>query len=228
MGGFIKVLSLDEINSSGSFSMSKEKIFEEVMRVEIETWPAEIMASLEKFITRANVFPQGFLLGFAVFSGDEMELQGVCTTEIIDFDPGKKIPSWETITDDGETRKSHKPKGNALYVVSIGVSPLATRGIGSELLTGAKKLAKNLGLDYIVLGSRVPGFNTWHRKNPERAIEDYLKIRYQDDSSIDPLIRFFERNGFEIIEIKPKYMNGDVESEEYGVVMMLHCKRVEN
>lgn len=188
-----------------------KNILSEVMRVEKETWPEEIRAPREKFESRAEIFPQGFQLGFV-----NNKLWGVSTAEIIDFNPKKPCTSWEKITDNGWIKKTHNPKGNALYVISVGVSPKAERrGIGTALLEAQKEIAQKLNLKYLVLGSRAPGFHAY-----KGSIQQYLKEKNANQESIDPLIRFYERAGLKIIKIVPNYMEDDPESRNYGAIML--------
>lgn len=198
-----------------SFDQMQTNIMSEVLRVERETWPPEIQASQDQFQSRVTIFPQGFQLGFI-----DDKLWGVSTAEIIKFDPYNPCTSWEKITDNGCIRKSHTPKGNALYVISIGVSPLVSRrGLGTALLEAQKKLTCELSLNYLVLGSRVPDFAAWHRQNPHSTIQQFLEAKNQKKESLDSLIRFYERAGLRIIKIVPHYMEEDPESENYGVIM---------
>lgn len=204
----IKVRCLNKFTDTNS-------IMDEVVRVENETWPEEIRASRAKFESRAAIFPEGFFLGFS-----DGKLWGVATAEIINFSPAKPCTSWEEITDNGWIKKSHTSDGNALYVISIGVSPFASRhGIGSALLAAEKRLLSQLCLKWLVLGSRLPGFAAWHQQNSALAVSDYLLSKNEKGESIDPLIRFYERAGLKVIKVVPNYMEDDPESENYGVVM---------
>ena len=51
---------------------------DEVIRVEQEAWPAELMASKDKFESRLNVFPDGF------FGKIEFFCQGLCRFFFVD------------------------------------------------------------------------------------------------------------------------------------------------
>lgn len=197
-----------------------ENLFSEIMRVEREAWPKEIRASLKSLQSRAETFAQGFLLGFV-----DNKLWGVSTAEIIDFDPANPCTSWEKITDNGLIKKTHKPRGNALYVISVGVSRQATRrGIGSALLAEQKNVGQRFSLRWLVLGSRVPGFACWHQQHQDSSLKDYLKQTNKNGESLDPLIRFYGRAGLKIIKLVPNYMEDDPESENFGVIMALQIK----
>ncbi len=185
---------------------------EEVVRVEEETWPLEIRASREKFKSRMNFFPQGF---FGAYVNGKMV--AVSTAQIIRY-PNKDLTSWERITDNGLIANSHTREGNALYIVSLGVSRnYQGQGLGSKLLEAQKNLARELGLQYLVLGARIPGYH----KYSHLPIDEYLALRKAGTSEpLDPEIRFYERSGLEIAQIIPNYMEDDPESRNYGAVMI--------
>ncbi len=186
----------------------------EVLRVEEEAWPPEIRAPSEKFQSRLKVFPEGF---FAAYVDGKMA--AVSTSQIIDY-PNTDLTSWEKITDNGLIRGSHSPQGNALYVVSLGVSSYYQgRGLGSKLLEAQKELVKRLNLKFLVLGSRIPEF---HKHNMK--IEDYLKLTKENGETLDSEIRFYQRCGLEVAEIVPNYMEDDPESRNYGAVMVWENK----
>ena len=186
---------------------------DEVMRVEREAWPPEIQAPREKFESRLRIFPQGFYI--ALFQGKVM---GVSTSEIIAYDPAHPVEKWETVTDNGWIKKTHDLKGNALYVVSVGVSPFGGgKGIGSQLVQAQKKLVEQLGLDCLVLGARCPEY---HRKDHDTlSPEQYVMHTRSDGQLTDPELRFYTRNGFKVVRPILRYMDEDPESRHYGVAM---------
>lgn len=194
-----------------------EQFLDEVVKVEEETWPEEIQAPREKFKSRAQFFPEGFL----TISVPDLGMVGVSTSQIISFDPEDPPISWEETTDNGWIKNTHDRKGNALYLVSVGASPRAQgKGIGTKLVKEQIELTKKLGLDWLVLGARIPGYHKYHQDHPEVSIEDYLNIKREDDQSYDPEIRFYQRCGLEVLKVVPNYMDDDPESENYGAVMV--------
>ena len=211
----ISVISAENISST-----MVETVIDEVMRVEKEAWPEEVQATRDKFESRLNIFPKGFLLAEVQGFG----IMGVSTSEIINFDSDKPPPSWEEITDNGYIRSTHKKDGDALYVVSVGVSrrveQLGIKGVGTALVNAQQYLASTLGLNYVVLGARISGYGKYFESHPETRVEDYLELKREDGETLDPEIRFYERNGFKISKIVPNYMEDDPESRNYGAVMV--------
>lgn len=193
------------------------RILDEVVKLEKVVWPEEIQAPREKFESRAEVFPEGFLL----ISMPNLGLVGVSTAEIIDYNPQQPPLSWEETTDSGWVKQTHNPQGNALYLASVGAK--SGLGVGTRLVEEQIDLAKKLNLNYLVLGARISGFHEYHKQHPSITIEEYLALR-KEDEPYDPEIRFYERCGLRIIKVVANYMEDDPESENYGAVMVWENK----
>lgn len=178
----------------------------EVVRLENEIWPLGTRASKDKFISRLEIFSQGFFLAYK-----NGELIGVSTSEIIEYDSKNPPKSWESITDNGYIRKSHNLQGNALYVVSLSIN-----GGETDLINAQKELAKKLNLKFLIVGSRVP----YYYKKSELKIEDYLQLKNKNNEPFDPEIKFCNKCGLKITKIIPNYMQDDKESRNYGVIMI--------
>ena len=207
----LQIVRLSEISKADI-----SRILDEVVRVERETWPEEIQAPREKFESRAEIFPEGFL----TINLSDLGMVGVSTAEIINFNPQNPPISWEETTDNGWIKNTHTKEGNTLYLVSVGASPRSVgRGIGTRLVQEQINLAKKLNLDYLVLGSRIPGYHRYHQEHPNTTISDYLSLK-RGKETYDPEIRFYSRCGLKIAKIVPNYMEDDPESENYGAVMI--------
>jgi len=195
--------------------LDRNGLLDEILRVEEEAWPEEVRASREKFASRLDTFPEGIFLAYL-----DGRLMGVLTSEIIRFDIDNPPVSWEKTTDNGFIKNTHNKDGNALYVVSLGVSGLAQgQGLGSRLLTEAKAFVQERGLTSLVLGARIPGYHQFHQEHPDVDIDEYLKTT-KDQEPIDPEIRFYMRNGLRVVKVVPNYMEDDPQSENYGAVMI--------
>jgi len=194
----------------------KENLLKEVLRVEEEAWPPEIRATEDKFRSRLDIFPDGFSLVLV-----DGKLAGVSTAEIIKMDLNNPPSSWEGVTDNGFIKNTHTKDGNALYVVSVGVSNWAQgKGLGSILVEAQKKLVKEKNLDFLVLGARLPGYGEYHKDHVDVSAEMYAKMLNDQNEPIDPEIRFYSRKGLKVQKIVPNYMEDDPESENFGVVMV--------
>jgi ribosomal protein S18 acetylase RimI-like enzyme len=184
---------------------------EKIVDLENETWPEGIRASRSEFESRIKTFPEGVI----AIKSDSGEIVGLITSMIIDKEEVSRLKRWENITSDGMIYR-HNPDGNSLYIVSLGVSPrYRRRGLGKKLLQTQIDLGKKLCLDYLVLGSRVPDFYKY-----DGTIEEYLAEKDDEGYSIDSLVRFYQRCGLRVEEVKANYMEDDKESRNYGVIMV--------
>ena len=206
----IDVKSLVEYNKS-----QYSHLLDEVMRVEKEAWPEEWQATRDKFESRLQVFPEGFFVAYK-----DGPMGGVSTSEVVNYDLEHLPQTWDEITDNGLIKKTHSPSGDALYVVSVGVSKnFQGQGIGKGLVEKQKQLAQNLNLKYLFLGARMPEYQKHHRTHPEVSAEDYVKLEESVGRKLDPELRFYESCGLKAVEVIPNY-GPDEESENYGVIML--------
>ena len=191
---------------------SKKEI-KEMLRVESESWPEEIQFKEEHFKSHLKIFPKGFFCAYV-----NGTMAGTCISSILNYDLNNPIPSWEEASADGFIT-NHNPNGNALYVVSLGVSK-DFRGlkIGSRLIEKQKELTKELGLDFLVLGARIP----FYHKYTSIDVEEYIEKRNENGERFEPELRFYERAGLKLLKIMPNYMTSwdDRESRNYGVILV--------
>lgn len=186
---------------------------DEIIRVEKETWPEELQASREKMESRLSLFPQGFFTAKV-----ENKIMGVSTSQISHYPSPAK--TWDELTDNGFIKNSHNPSENALYVVSAGVSKNAQgMGIGGKLIDAQKDLARTLGLRYLFLGARIPGYGAYCQKHGDIPIEKYIQLKNEKGESLDPEIRFYQRRGLQVGGVKQNF-EPDAESKDYGVLMV--------
>lgn len=185
---------------------------DKVVELENQIWPEGTRASREKFEKRLELFRDGF---FIVYKNGE--IIGVSTSEIFNYNPQNPPKSWELVTDNGFIERTHNPKGNALYVVSVGA--LSRSGGGSALVQAQKKLVQKLNLEFLVLGARIPGYDAYCQENAEIPIEEYVQLR-RGEGLMDSELRFYTRNGLSLDKIMPNYMEDDKESRNYGAIMV--------
>lgn len=191
----------------------KEVALVQIEAVERSAWPDELEAPREKFLSRLEIFPEGFMV--AKVDG---VIKGMSTAQLTTYDPDKKV-SWNALTDNGYI-KSHDKNGDALYVVSVAVSQdTQGLGLGSKLVEAQKDLAKKLGKKYVFLGARVPGYDEYCKKNGDISIENYIDVKNEKGEVVDPELRFYMRRGLMPAKIVPNF-EPDPPSRDYGVVML--------
>ncbi len=200
---------------------NKDGFLEEVMEVERSAWPLELQASKSKFESRFNIFPQGFFVVRV-----DGKIKGVTTSQRTVYDESS-TRTWDEITDNGMIEKTHNPQKDALYVVSVGVGVDAQgRGVGGKLVQSQLELAKKLGLKYLFLGARIPGYDAYCKAHGNISIEDYLKLKGENGKTLDPEIRFYEKQGLKSAKVIPNF-EPDPQSRDFGVVMLWENAQVE-
>lgn len=187
-----------------------------VVNVENSAWPLELRAPREKFSSRLTIFPDGF-----VALKVDGAIKAVTTAQRCNYDPNdREAHTWDEFTDLGTIEKTHKADGNALYVVSVGVAADAQgQGLGAMLVEEQKKVAKKIGVEYLFLGARIPGYASFVKQHGEISVEDYLRQITDRGEPIDPEIRFYQRQGLVPAQIIPNFEPDD-QSLDYGVVML--------
>lgn len=207
--------TLVTVESAKSISANeRDNFLEEVINVEKSAWPPELQASKEKFSSRLKIFPDGFFVARV-----DGKIKGVTTSLITTYSP-KITRTWDEITDNGMFNKTHDFSGNALYVASVGVSAdTQGQGIGGKLIQSQIELAKRLGLKYLYLGARIPGFDSYCKQNGDISPEEYLKIKNEEGNTYDPEIRFYERQGLHVAKIIPNF-EPDIQSRNFGIIML--------
>lgn len=181
----------------------EEKVLDDIMWVEERAWPPEVQASREKMRTRIEVYSEG-----VKFVEADARMVGVSTALRFNYDPKKPPTSWEEVTFNGWIIGTHNPDGDSLYLVSVGVAQgYQGMGLGKELVEKQKELAKERGLKWVVLGSRVPSAHLRPKDEIETVVAE------------DKEIGFYKKRGFEVVKIVPNYMEDDKQSRNFGVVM---------
>jgi ribosomal protein S18 acetylase RimI-like enzyme len=185
----------------------------QILEVEKAAWGEERAATFEMFESRIKTFPHGNLVALA-----DNKIVGVVSTQIMNYDLEKNAFTWYEATDNGYIKKTHNPKGDTLYGVTLSVHPLyQNRGIGKELMIAVGKLAIKHNLKGGLLGTRIPHY---HKYADRIKVEDYVKITQKDQRNIppDPELVFYQKLGLKIVKIIPNYFD-DPESLNYGVLV---------
>jgi hypothetical protein len=139
------------------------------------------------------------------------------------------LRSWDEYTAEGWTNKVHKPQGTTGFLVGVGVVP-AFRGIRvghnlrwqgeykiSELLIAATldNLLMHDSVKEVIANARIPSYH----KHPEMSVDEYCGFRRDDGKLFDPVLRFHERMGAQILKPVP-YSMEDQESLNAGCWVM--------
>lgn len=183
----------------------------EILRTEREAWPEGLRATREMFHSRLKTFPEGFLC--AVVNG---EVEGFVVTEILNYDIQSSSLSWQEATDHGYIRKTHNPKGDTLYGVSLSVSAHVGKRVAISLLEAAGKLVIKYGLNQVLFGSRIPRY---HKYAAQMSLEKYIKAKTRTGRPLDPELGMYQNIGLKPVKIIPGYIK-DPESLDYGILVV--------
>ncbi|MDQ0859318.1 GNAT family N-acetyltransferase [Bacillus sp. V2I10] len=190
-----------------------EKDFDALIGIQQESFPppfpSELWWNEEQLTNHITLFPEGALC--IEING---EVSGSMTGLLVQFDPNHPVHTWEEITDNGYIR-NHDPNGNTLYVVDIGVRPAYRKaGLGKWLMFSMYDVVVHMGLDRLLGGGRMPGYQQHSDKwTPEQYID-----RVVEGNLKDPVISFLLRCGRTPVQIVPNYLE-DEESCNYGTLM---------
>lgn len=111
------------------------------------------------------------------------EVVGSSTTMLVAREAAFGDHTWMSLTG-GSTIPNHDPDGDVLYGLEIMVHPKARGlGLGRLLYDTRKFLVKRLGLDALVIGGRIPGYDEAYRQEGltvERYVEEVASGKRSD------------------------------------------------
>jgi hypothetical protein len=110
---------------------------------------------------------------------------------------------------------THRQDGEIGFGVDLSVSKGVSKKVSDRIILSAIFIGVlGNGLKGVYLGSRIPGY----QKNHQVPVEKYVFGKRKNGKPLDPELYLYLRNGFEIVEIIPNYME-DHESLNYGVLI---------
>lgn len=143
------------------------------------------------------------------------QIAGCALSIIVDYDKYKDNHSYEDITAN-YTFNSHDNEGDVLYGIDVFIKP-EFRGLrlGRRLYDYRKELCEKLNLKGIAFGGRIPNYHKYSDKlTPKQYIE---KVRRKEID--DPVLNFQMSNDFHPARILKGYLEGDVSSKEFAVLL---------
>jgi predicted amidohydrolase/GNAT superfamily N-acetyltransferase len=157
-----------------------------------------------------DTFPEG-QVGIKINN----ELAGCALSIIVESLKLEGKHTYREITGD-YSFSTHNPKGDTLYGIDVFIRP-KYRGLrlGRRLYDYRKELCEKLNLKGIAFGGRIPGYHEYSNKMTPR---DYIdKVRKKEIH--DPVLDFQMSNDFHPVRIIRGYLEGDLESQEYAVLL---------
>jgi len=182
-----------------------------ILALVARTYPDQSNYSLGMIRGQINNYPEGQFV--AIYDG---KVVGYCAASRVDERLAFGPHDWEQISGNGFGTR-HVPNGDWLYGYEMCVDP-TVRGlrIGKRLYEERRVLAERLDLKGIVFGGRMPGYARARRK--VGTPEDYLRL-VREGKLKDPVIGFQLANGFEPVDILPRYLPEDKRSAGFAVRM---------
>ncbi|XXX73804.1 hypothetical protein WMF30_39780 [Sorangium sp. So ce134] len=194
-----------------------------IMRVE-EDWPEHQRAARETMLVRLEKFPQGFW----VYEQDG-EILGTLTSCPTRYERSalKRYKSWDEVTNHGLYPDIDMATANALYLVS-GTLRREARGARTYalLIETSVQLAEELGLDYVVAGAKIPGYDAYCRRHGEVDARDYAFLQL-NGCLIDPFLEMYRGYSFAVPDrdhiVSDFYP--DAPSRNYGAIVVRELDR---
>ena len=114
------------------------------------------------------------------------------------------------------TFNSHNPEGEVIYGIDVFINP-KYRGLrlGRRLYDVRKELCEQLNLKSIIFAGRIPNYGKYKNEiTPKIYIEKVKKKEIYD-----PVLSFQLSNDFHEVRVLKNYLEGDIESQEYAVLL---------
>lgn len=143
------------------------------------------------------------------------KLAGCALSIIIDYEVFTDTHTYKEITKD-YTFGSHTNEGDVLYGIDVFIKP-DFRGLrlGRRLYDYRKELCEKLNLRGIAFGGRIPNYHKYKEKlSPKQYIE---KVKRKEID--DPVLNFQMSNDFHPVKVLKNYLDGDVDSDEFAVLL---------
>lgn len=183
---------------------------EDIAALSLKTFGTEMSLSLENFKSHLELFPEGQVC--VEYDG---KIVGSAASLIVNIEDYGHEHTYDEVCDDGFIR-NHNPKGKHLYGIEVGVDPdYRNMKIGKLLYDARRKICKDLDLESIMIGGRIPNY---HKHAEDMSANDYLK-KVVAGELYDPVATFQAKNGFTLITAMPGYLSGDTESLDYASLM---------
>jgi predicted amidohydrolase len=194
----LKFLTLDD------YQELKSAMIESYVTMPDSYWEEEHIKSLIKR------FPEGQV----VIKVNE-KLAGCALSIMVDYGSFDEFHTYKEITG-SYTFKTHSTDGDVLYGIDVFIKP-EFRGLrlGRRLYDYRKELTEKLNLRGIAFGGRIPNYHKYADKvSPKEYIEKVKRKEIQD-----PVLNFQISNDFHPTKILKGYLEGDVASADFAVLL---------
>lgn len=192
-----------------------------MVSLENVAWPKDVRASEQKFRDRLQTFGRGFLGAWV-----DGELIGMASSQIIDLPGLTTLESWTDLTADGWISKTHQPDGDCIHFVSICVHPRHRgEGVAMALNRARLELAQEIGLNFALTDTRLPGLSRFLSEHAYSGAEEYIG-QILAGKVAEPVVNMYLELGFKALGLVPDCMKSDAESAKFGLAMLKALKRL--
>jgi predicted amidohydrolase/GNAT superfamily N-acetyltransferase len=157
-----------------------------------------------------DIFPEG-----QVVVKVNNQIAGCALCIIVDYDSFEDGHSYAEITGN-YSFSTHTDDGDVLYGIDVFIKP-EFRGLrlGRRLYDYRKELCERLNLRGVAFGGRIPNY---HKYKDTLSPKEYIdKVRKKEIQ--DPVLNFQISNDFHPAKILKNYLEGDVASDDYAVLL---------
>jgi len=157
-----------------------------------------------------DIFPDGQIVILV-----DNKVVGSALSILVNYKKASSNHTYEKITGN-YTFSTHDPDGEVLYGIDVFISP-EYRGLrlGRRLYDARKELCETMNLKSIIFAGRIPKYSEY---SDDITPKEYIdKVRLKE--YYDPVLSFQLSNDFHVLKIMKNYLEGDVSSQEYAVLL---------
>lgn len=182
--------------------------FDAVVALQLTCFPTMKPWTLRQWRAMITRFQRGQL-------GVEVEGIGLVATAsslIVDSTEVEDWHDWESVCDDGMLR-NHDASGDTLYGIEMQVSPeWRGRRLSRRLYNARKQLCRELDLERIAIGGRIPGYSAYEGEMTAREYVDAVR----EKRMVDPVLTSQLANDFVLKRLIADYLPEDADSSGYA------------
>ncbi len=157
-----------------------------------------------------SLFPEGQLV---ILVDDKVV--GSALSILVNYKKASSNHTYQKITGNSSF-STHDPEGEVLYGIDVFIDP-EYRGLrlGRRLYDARKELCETLNLKSIIFAGRIPKYSQYAEEMTPKEYIDKVRLK----EFYDPVLSFQLSNDFHVMKIMKNYLEGDVSSQEYAVLL---------
>lgn len=157
-----------------------------------------------------SLFPEGQIV---ILVDDKVV--GSALSILVNYKKASSNHTYQKITGNSSF-STHDPEGEVLYGIDVFIDP-EYRGLrlGRRLYDARKELCETLNLKSIIFAGRIPKYSKYAEEMTPKEYIDKVRLK----EFYDPVLSFQLSNDFHVLKIMKNYLEGDVSSQEYAVLL---------